>query len=74
MGSVTGAFLYPVILKSLSNGEQAGLCVAMAALSAVFVIFKHRENLKRIYNRTESKINFKKTSKKKIENSEGEQP
>jgi glycerol-3-phosphate acyltransferase PlsY len=74
MASVTGAFLYPVILKSLSNGEQAGLCVAMAALSAVFVIFKHRENLKRIYNRTESKINFKKTSKKKIENSEGEQP
>ncbi len=73
MASVTGAFLYPVILKSLSNGEQAGLCVAMAAISAFFVIFKHRENLKRIYNRTESKINFKKTAKKKIENGEEEQ-
>ena len=71
MASVTGAFLYPVILKSLSNGAQAGLCVAMAALSAIFVIFKHKENLKRIYNRTESKVSFKKTSKKKID-SDGE--
>lgn len=72
MASVTGAFLYPVILKSLSNGEHAGLCVAMAALSAIFVIFKHKENLKRIYNRTESKINLKKTSKKKIDNQQGD--
>ncbi len=74
MASVTGAFLYPVILKSLSNGEQAGLCVAMAAVSAFFVIFKHRENLKRIYNRTESKISFKKTAKKKIEDVKEDQP
>ena len=74
MASVTGAFLYPVILKTLSNGEQARLCIAMAALTAVFVILKHKENLKRIYNRTESKVSLKKTSKKKIsENDAGEQ-
>ncbi|MBR7099301.1 MAG: glycerol-3-phosphate 1-O-acyltransferase PlsY [Clostridia bacterium] len=71
MASVTGAFLYPVILHSLS-GKQAGICVAMAALSACFVIYKHKENLKRIYNRTESKISFKKTSKKKIEDEKGD--
>lgn len=71
MASVTGAFLYPVILNSLS-GEQAGICVAMAALSACFVIYKHKENLKRIYNRTESKISFKKTSKKKIDDEKGD--
>ena len=63
MASVTGAFLYPVILHSFSDPEQAGLCVAMAALSACFVIYKHKENLKRIYNRTESKLDFKKKSK-----------
>ena len=74
MASVTGAFLYPVILKSLSNGRQARLCIAMAALTSVFVIVKHKENLKRIYNRTESKISLKKTSKKKIdENNSGDQ-
>jgi glycerol-3-phosphate acyltransferase PlsY len=56
MASVTAAFLYPVILHSFSNPEQAGLCVATAALSACFVIYKHKENLMRIYNRTESKL------------------
>ena len=69
MASVTGAFLYPVLLNSFSNGGQAGLCVAMAAFSSIFVIYKHKENLKRIYNRTESKINFKKTNKKKLDES-----
>ena len=74
MASVMGAFLYPVLLHSLSNPEQAGLCVAMAVLDACFVIFKHKENLKRIYNRTESKISFKRTNKKKLEDDKGEQP
>ena len=73
MASVMGAFLYPVLLHSLSNPEQAGLCVAMAVLDACFVIYKHKENLKRIYNRTESKISFKKTNKKKLTNGEGEE-
>ena len=62
-----GAFLYPVLLHSLSNPKQAGLCVAMAVLDAIFVIYKHKENLKRIYNRTESKVSFRKTNKKKIQ-------
>lgn len=65
MASVTCAFLYPVLLRSLS-GENAGICVAMAVLTACFVIYKHKENLKRIYNRTESQISFSKTDKKKL--------
>ena len=74
MASVTGAFLYPILLKTLSNGAQARLCIAMAALCGIFVIYKHKENLKRIYNRTESKVSFKKTSKKKIDqNTSGDQ-
>ncbi len=66
MASVTCAFLYPVLLHSLS-GPNAGICVAMAVLSACFVVYKHKENLKRIYNRAESQISFKKTSKKRID-------
>ena len=66
LGSVFCAFLYPVLLHSLS-GEDAGICVAMAVLSACFVVYKHKENLKRVYNRTESQISFKKTSKKRID-------
>lgn len=65
MASVICALLYPVLLHSLS-GENAGSCVAMAVLSAILVIYKHKDNLKRIQNRTESQISFKRTSKKKI--------
>ena len=69
LASVTAAFLYPIFLTSLS-GEQAGICVAMAALSSVFVIIKHRSNLGRIMNRTESQVSFSKTSKKRIDGKE----
>ncbi len=64
MGSVIAAFLYPVLLNSFS-GKRAGICVAMAVLSACFVVYKHKENLIRIWNRQESQISFKKTDKKK---------
>lgn len=71
MASVTCAFLYPIFLSNFSSAS-AGLCVAMAVLSACLVIFKHKDNLKRIYNRTESQISFTKTSKKKL-NEQNEQ-
>ncbi len=66
MASCCAAFLYPIFIHSLS-GENAGICVATAAFAALLVIFKHRSNLKRIMDRTESQISFSKTSKKKIE-------
>ncbi len=65
MASVTCAFLYPIFLMTFS-GENAGSCGAMAVLCACFVIYKHKDNLKRIYNRTEAQISFSKTSKKKL--------
>lgn len=74
LGSVFCAFLYPVLLRSLS-GPRAGLCPAMAVLSAIFVIYKHKENMIRIWNRKESQISFKKTDKRKTtEASEEEAP
>ncbi len=69
MASMCAAFLYPIFIQSLS-GENAGICVATAVCSAILVIFKHRENFKRIMNRTESQISFKKTSKKKIDDAD----
>lgn len=71
MASVTCAFLYPIFLSNFSNAN-AGLCVAMAVLSACLVILKHKDNLKRIYNRTESQISFTKISKKKLTEQKGQ--
>lgn len=65
-GSIFSAFLYPLILRAFANKD---LYVAMAVLSAVFVIFMHRSNIKRIMSGTESKLEF---GKKKKEPSEKE--
>ena len=69
MGSVICALIYPVILTSFS-GENAGICGAMAVLTTCFVVWKHKENLKRIWNREESQISFRKTDKKRADASE----
>ena len=61
-GSVFSAFLYPLILRAFANKE---LYVAMAILSAIFVIFMHRSNIKRIMNGTESKLSFGKKKEPK---------
>ncbi|MBE6633486.1 MAG: glycerol-3-phosphate 1-O-acyltransferase PlsY [Ruminococcaceae bacterium] len=72
MASVICALIYPVLLHSLS-GPNAGICVAMAVLSACFVVYKHKENLKRIYERRESQISFRKTDKRAVEKPSGEE-
>lgn len=70
LGSVICAMLYPIILFKLigiggeaTRGEYFGVLIAFAV--AAIVVFKHRENIRRILNRTESKISFKKGKKKK---------
>ena len=65
LASVMCALLYPLILRAFAN---YGLNVAMAVLSACFVAYMHRENLKRIWNGNESKLDlnqFKIKRKKK---------
>ena len=62
MGSVMCAMLYPLIIKAFAND---GLNVAMAVITAVAVIFMHRENIKRIMAGKESKLDFDKLFKKK---------
>ena len=54
-GSVMTALLYPLILNAFAN---RGLNVAMAVITAVFVAFMHRENLKRMRDGQEEKLDL----------------
>ena len=56
--SIVSAILYPMILRAFAGDRP--LYVAMAILSACFVVFMHRSNIKRLMNGTESKISFSK--------------
>lgn len=51
---MTGVF-YPLILRSFS-GADAGLCVATAVLTTLFVVARHWDNMKRIWNRKEPQL------------------
>lgn len=62
LASVMCAFMYPLMIRAFAND---GLNVAMAVLIALAVVFMHRENLKRLWNGKESKIDLSKISKKK---------
>lgn len=65
LASIMCALFYPLILSAFAGDKP--FYVAMAAISACFVVFMHRENIKRLWHGKESKVNFKKTSKKKID-------
>ena len=69
LGSVMAALMYPmafhwaaILTKSL---EYNGPNMLMAFLAACLVIFMHRENLKRLWNNKESKLDFSLFKKKK---------
>ena len=74
LASVMCALLYPIFLNAF-NGP--GPYTVMAIAAAVFVTFMHRENLKRLWNNQESKLDleqFKRRKKKDAEPQEtGEQ-
>ncbi len=68
LGSVMCALLYPVILSTMDEilfpylyalgVTKLGPDVLFAVLIAIFVVFMHRENIKRLIAGTESKISF----------------
>lgn len=55
LASVMCALLYPLFLRAFAN---EGLNVAMAVATTVFVVCMHHQNLKRIWNGTESKLDL----------------
>ncbi len=78
LGSVTAVVLYPVIVNAyfrfvFTTESQVGRTPGLVSLStiiiAILIVWCHRENLKRISNRTERKISIGK--KKSPKDSEG---
>lgn len=65
LGSVMAALLYPVLLSSWNAliSESAQHNVLYAFLITVIVVVMHRENIKRILSKTESKISLSKKNK-----------
>lgn len=67
LGSVTVAILYPVLLHGYftimfpeAQYTMPGLISFSAIMLALLIVWCHRGNLKRISNKTERKISFKK--------------
>ena len=56
-GSVLGAMVYPLLLNRI-NDTGLFIIELIAVIIGAVVIFRHRENLKRIFNGTESKFSF----------------
>ena len=59
-GSVICAMLFPLILNRM-NDTPFKMIEIIALIIAVIIVVKHRENIKRIFNGTESKFAFKKS-------------
>ena len=70
MASVMCALFYPLLFNAFA--PYVNLSVVMAFLITVFVIFMHRENLKRIWNHEEAKLDLSKFSRKKKKSAEEE--
>jgi glycerol-3-phosphate acyltransferase PlsY len=67
LASIMCAFLYPLLTRAFV--PLMGTAQLMAILTTCFVVFMHRENIKRLYNGKESKINL--SRKKTTPPSEG---
>ena len=61
LASIMCAFLYPIFLRAFL--PSAGMVQMMGILTTVFVVYMHRENIKRLYERKESKISFSRKPK-----------
>ena len=70
LGSIMAVLMYPVLLNNLSNlrpqSPFAFVVVLCSILTAVLVVFQHRENMQRLLNHTENKFSFKKKGEKKV--------
>lgn len=62
LGSIVCAMFFPILTVAFSYSGFVPLC---ALIIAALIVFMHRANIKRIMDRTESKVSFKKTDKHK---------
>jgi glycerol-3-phosphate acyltransferase PlsY len=63
LSSIMVVLIFPMVQHAFHPDEGTGFLCAL--MIAVFVVFMHRENIKRLYNREESKIDFSKFRRKK---------
>ena len=66
LGSVTSAVLYPILVHGffgMMGTTTPPIILIIAVMIAVIITVAHKENLKRIGNRTERKLSFKKKQK-----------
>lgn len=60
LGSIVSAFLLPIFIFIYGESGEYGLIFVFAILAAVFVIYRHYDNIKRLIEGTENKFEFKK--------------
>ncbi len=63
VGSITAAFFYPLTLSAFWGKELPFFILAMTLLTAVLVIFLHRENVRRLIRGEEKKFGKKEPPK-----------
>ena len=63
VGSVAAAFVLPLLLF-ITHSENMAVCIITACIGAS-VIWRHRANIQRLMNHTESKLDFSKLKGKK---------
>lgn len=62
VGSITAAFFFPLSLNAMLGGLPF-LVLSLSLITAVLVIFLHRENVRRLLNGTEKKLGDKEPPK-----------
>ena len=72
LASVMAALMYPLFMNAFASDKPGS--VAMGVFAACFVIYMHRENLRRIWSNEESKIDFSKFKKSKKKDTEEGEP
>lgn len=61
LGSISAAILFPVLTIFITDNYLVpGNYIVFGILLAVFVVYNHRANVKRILTGTENKLNLKK--------------
>ncbi|MBR5302578.1 MAG: glycerol-3-phosphate 1-O-acyltransferase PlsY [Clostridia bacterium] len=64
LGSIAAAFALPALLFMTNGSSEPIVCIITACIGAS-VIWRHRANIQRLMNHTESKLDFSKLSGKK---------
>ena len=64
LAALATAFLYPFLIKWFSPVAEGSLLIAMGALASVLMFAKHWENMQRMWNNQESKLDLSKFKRK----------